>query len=174
MILIKLLACGMIIIPSTIMGIMMGKKYSNRVNNITSIINCLLVLETEIIHLSNPINVAFKNVDEKGNNKISCIFPNIVEILNSNREMSLFRAFKKELIVNRTKYNFTKEDEEIILSLAKVIGVTDKEEQKKHFNTVIQQLKIQRNQAIEESKKNEKLYKKLGVIFGLLLILILV
>lgn len=174
MILIKILACVMIFIPSTVIGIMIGKRYSNRVNNITSIINCLLVLETEIIHLSNPINIAFKNVDERSNNKVSNMFSNIIDILNLNREMNLFNAFNKELIFNRTKYDFTKEDEEIILSLAKVIGVTDKDEQKKHFNTVIQQLKMQRKQAIEESKKNEKLYKKLGVVFGLLLILILV
>ncbi|MBS4539995.1 stage III sporulation protein AB [Clostridium sp. D2Q-11] len=171
---IKIIACGMIFIPSAAIGIMMGKRFTNRVNNITSIINCLLVLETEIIHLSNPINLAFENVDERTNNKVSNIFSNIIEKLNSNRDMNLYSAFKNELILTRSKYNFTKEDEEIILSLAKVIGVTDKDEQGKHFSTAIQQLKIQRDQAIEQSKKNENLYKKLGIVFGLLLILILI
>lgn len=174
MYMIKIIACGMIIVPSTILGIMLGKKYSNRVKNITSIINCLLVLETEIIHLSNPIDVAFRNVDSRTNNNVSNLFSKIIKRLNNNRDVNLYNAFKQELILNRSNLCFTKEDEEILLSLAKVIGVTDKDEQKKHFSTAIQQLKIQRSEAIEVAKKNEKLYKKLGVVFGLLVILILI
>lgn len=174
MLLIKLLACGMIIIPSALIGILMGKRYSNRVNNITSMINCLLVLETEIVHLSNPINVAFRNVDEKTNNSVSSIFSKIIERLNSNRDINLYMAFKTELILNKSNFNFSKEDEEILLSLAKIVGVTDKEEQIKHFKTVNKQLNIQRNEAIEEAKKNESMYKKLGIVIGLLLILILI
>lgn len=171
---IKIAACIMIFIPSTIIGIMIGKKYSNRVENITSMINCLLILDTEIIHLSNPINVAFKNVHERSNNKVSNIFLNTIQNLNQDRNSNLYNAFKNTLIIERSNYNFTKEDEKILLSLAKVIGVTDSEEQKKHFDTAIEQLKIQRKQAIDESKKNEKLYKKLGIVFGLLIILILI
>jgi len=105
---IKIIACGMIFIPSAAIGTMLGKRFTNRVNNITSIINCLLVLETEIIHLSNPINLAFENVDERTNNKVSNIFSNIIEKLNSNRDMNLYSAFKNELILTRSKYNFTK------------------------------------------------------------------
>lgn len=171
---IKILASIMIFIPSTIIGIMLSRKYSNRVENITSLINCILILDTEIIHLSNPVNLAFKNVYERSKNKVSIIFLKTIETLNNNRDSNLYSAFKNTLEVERLKYNFTKQDKEILLSLAKVIGVTDREEQKKYFDTTIEQLKIQRKQAIEEANKNEKLYKKLGIIFALLIILILI
>ncbi|NBI06654.1 stage III sporulation protein AB [Senegalia massiliensis] len=171
---IKILASIMIFIPSTIIGIMLSRKYSNRVENITSLINCILILDTEIIHLSNPVNLAFKNVYERSKSKVSIIFLKTIETLNNNRDSNLYSAFKNTLEVERLKYNFTKQDKEILLSLAKVIGVTDREEQKKYFDTTIEQLKIQRKQAIEEANKNEKLYKKLGIIFALLIILILI
>jgi len=171
---IKILASIMIFIPSTIIGIMLSRKYSNRVENITSLINCILILDTEIIHLSNPVNLAFKNVYERSRSKVSMIFLKTIEDLNNNRDSNLYSAFKSTLDLEGSKYNFTKQDKEILLSLAKVIGVTDREEQKKYFDTTIEQLKIQRKQAIEEANKNEKLYKKLGIIFALLIILILI
>ncbi|WP_130807146.1 stage III sporulation protein AB [Senegalia massiliensis] len=171
---IKILASIMIFIPSTIIGIMLSRKYSSRVENITSLINCILILDTEIIHLSNPVNLAFKNVYERSKSKVSMIFLKTIEALNNNRDSNLYSAFKNTLELEGSKYNFTKQDEEILLSLAKVIGVTDREEQKKYFDTTIEQLKIQRKEAIEEANKNEKLYKKLGVIFALLIILILI
>lgn len=174
MFLIKIAASIMIFIPSAIIGILIGRRYSNRVENITSMINCLLILDTEIIHLSNPIDIAFKNVDERSNSKVSKIFLDTIINLNSNRNSNLYNAFKNTLIIERSNYNFTKEDEEILLSLSKVIGVTDSDEQKKHFDTAIEQLKIQRKQAISDAEKNEKLYKKLGIVFGLLIILILI
>lgn len=174
MFVIKIVACAMIFIPSSIIGILISKKYSNRVENITSMINCLLILDTEIIHLSNPIDIAFKNVDERSDSKVSKIFLDTIINLNNNRNSNLHNAFKNFLTMESSNYNFTKEDKEILLSLSKVIGVTDSDEQNKHFDTAIEQLKIQRKQAIIEAEKNEKLHKKLGVIFGLLIILILI
>lgn len=174
MLVLKIIACIMIVIPSSIIGIMIGKRYSNRVKNINDLINCLLILETEIVYLSNPVKVAFKNVHKKMRNNTSYLFKETIELLNMNTNITLYYALKEVINKSGSSLDFNEDDLNILLSLGKVIGITDKEEQKKYFDSSIQQLKIQRQQAIEKMNKNENLYKKLGVLLGMLIILIFI
>ena len=65
------------------------------------------------------------------------------------------------------------EDEEILISFGKLLGSSDTEGQIKNIRLTLNQLKMQEEKAEELRKKNESMYRNLGVLGGLAIIIIL-
>ena len=64
--------------------------------------------------------------------------------------------------------NLNKEDKDVIKGLGKLLGKTDVDGQISQLNLITEFLNTQIEQAEAEREKGEKLYKKLGVISGLM------
>ena len=67
-----------------------------------------------------------------------------------------------------------KEDVEILLSLGRVLGSSDRADQSKIFKLVLNQIGAQIEEAKMEKNQNEKLYRSLGVITGIGIIILLI
>ena len=65
-------------------------------------------------------------------------------------------------------------DIELIKNFGKIVGKSDTEDQKKHFNLIYAQLEHHEKMAEEERKKNERMYRSLGFLLGAALYIILV
>lgn len=170
---IKLLGSLFIIISSWLIGIEYSKKYSERLNNLKYLQNCIQMLETEIVYSCNQLPNALESIYKKGNIKVSFLFNNIREYLIENKDKSLFETFKYSVEESKDKLYLENDDVEIILSLGRVLGTSDIVDQQKHFKTTIMNLEINQEDAKEKKIKNEKMYKSLGVLFGFAIVLIL-
>ncbi len=60
------------------------------------------------------------------------------------------------------------------MDFGKVLGCSDREDQKKHFELFYIQFKHYENIAEDERKKNEKLYKSLGFLSGVVIFIMLI
>ena len=174
MFLLKILGSLIIITTSSLIGYIYGSSYSKRVRNLIYLRNCIQLLETEIMYSSTPIPEALKNVFRKGNKEVSFIFMEINEHLLSDRSNSLEDSF--QVVCNRYKaqLNFSLEDIEVITSLGNTLGKSDKLHQQKYFKLIVTQLEGQQIDAEEKKKKNEKMYKSLGLLGGLALVILLI
>lgn len=76
--------------------------------------------------------------------------------------------------IDETVNSLKKEDKEVLKMLGKMLGKTDKLGQINEINIVSRFLDKQIEDSEEEKKKNEKLYKTLGVVCGLTLAIVLV
>ena len=79
-----------------------------------------------------------------------------------------------EEAVDSSDTNFSKEDAEIIKSLAKMLGKTDIDGQVSEIRLTNKFLDVQIKDAENEKMKNEKLYKTLGATVGLALVIVLI
>lgn len=70
--------------------------------------------------------------------------------------------------------NLKKEDILIIQSFGKSMGQTDVEGQVSQIELIENFLDTQLKQAEEEKKKNEKMYRTLGVVTGSMLVIVLI
>ena len=75
---------------------------------------------------------------------------------------------------NIKKTAFDKEDEKILLDFGQMLGVSDLEGQLKNIRFTLRQLEIQEKKAEEARRKNETMYRRLGVLGGLALIILLI
>lgn len=174
MIFIKILSLTVIFIICTSIGFLYGKTFSNRLDNLIYIEQCIKILETEIVYGATPLPEALTNVYRKGNPKVSFIFEEIKKDLLENKRGEIYLSFLsvKELLYDRL--NFKKTDVEVFMSLGRVLGTSNRLDQEKSLIIILNQISGLILEAREEKNKNEKLYKTLGLITGIGIIIILV
>lgn len=83
-------------------------------------------------------------------------------------------ALEKSIEKNKMNLSLNSEDIEVIKSLGKMLGKTDVEGQVSEINLTSEFLETQITKAEEDCKKNEKMYKTLGTIVGLAIVIILI
>lgn len=174
MILLKLISSSLIFLTSTTIGYLYGKTFSSRLENLIYLEQCIKILETEIVYGATPLPDALSNVFRKGKDKVSYIFEEIKKDLLLNKREGVYNSF---LSVEEELYDdlhLKKEDVEIFLALGRVLGASDRADQQKNFVLILNQITAQIYDAKNEKNKNEKLYKSLGIITGVGIIIMLV
>ena len=174
MILLKSLLLIVIFSICTSIGILHGRTFSTRLENLIYLEQCIKILETEIVYGSTPLPQALSNIYSKGNPRVSFIFEAIKEDLLENKRGEIYLSFVavKEILI--TKLNLKKVDVETFMSLGRVLGSSNREDQEKNLKITLNQMTGLIFEAREERNKNEKLYKTLGLITGIGIIIILV
>ncbi|MBC8588443.1 stage III sporulation protein AB [Paratissierella segnis] len=163
----------LIFITSTSLGFLYGKKYSKRVENLIALQQGIRILQSEIIIFSNPLPEALKNTSNKVNKQIAKIFLIIRDSLLKNHSGDIYYSFLVSEIYLKDLF-FRKEDIDLFLSLGKMIGKTNRLDQEKQFNYLLVELETLITEAKEDRKKNEKMYRSLGLLLGLGIIIILI
>lgn len=171
--LLKLVGGLLIISSTTLMGYYYGNRFSNRLNSLIHLEQCLKILETEIVYGAIPLPEALTNVYNKGNKKVSFIFEEIkLELLN-NKKGDIYHGFSMVVHLLKDKLYLKEEDIEIFLSLGRVLGSSDRQDQEKNFKYIFNQIAILQKEAKLERDKNEKMYKNLGILTGITILIIL-
>lgn len=168
--------CGSLLIffSTTWIGFYYGKRYSNRLKNLIHMEQCMKILETEIVYGATPLPEALTNIYHKGNKKVSFIFQNIKDHLMNSKHGDVFHSFSSVIKPLKDKLNFKDEDIEIFLSLGRVVGSSDRKDQEKNFKLILNQIKFLQDDAKIEKDKHEKMFKNLGILTGLAIIIILI
>jgi stage III sporulation protein AB len=170
----KIIGSLIVIGATTIMGFYYAGIYVERVKQIRGIQYALNILESEIVYTSTPLAEAFKNVGDKSSEPFKRLFYKLSENLRNKNVESVTNAFKSAFESLKGEIYFEKEEIEVIYSFMKSLGNSDVEGQKKNFNITIKKLEAFELKAEENRRKNERLFKYLGVSCGMLVVIILV
>ena len=174
MLFLKLFSITSIFGICTFIGYYYGQKYALRFENLVYLEQCIKILETEIVYGATPLPEALSNVYKKGKTRVSYIFEEIKSDLVLSKRNFAYESF---LEIEAELYNglyFKKEDVEIFLSLGRVLGSSDRLDQSKIFKLILNQIGAQIEEAKMEKRQNEKLYRSLGVIVGIGIIILLI
>ena len=169
-----LLKAGLLVLlfgTSTIIGILISKKYSNRVKILKDLKNALNMFEVKINFSFETIPEIFNEIAEKINGVAGKIFSDTIKNIEKN---SMLAGEAWETAVQENGANLKKDDISCIQSLGKLLGKTDVDGQVNQIQLVCAFLDKQINDADEEKHKNEKMYQKLGAIVGLMLVIVLI
>lgn len=169
----KIIGSLIVIVSCGIMGFYYGDVFYRRVKQLTSIQYAINLLEAEIVYTSTPLSEAFKNVSNKAKEPISRIFEYLSMRLMDKEVTDVQSAFFEALQKYKVELYFNKEEIEVLASFMGALGNTDVEGQKKNFNITSKKLESLEKLAEENRKKNEKLFRYLGVCTGMLIVIIL-
>ena len=153
----------------SIIGFLLSKKYVDRVSDLNELKNALNILETKIKFTRKPIADIFYEIS-------NTISPNVGKIfLKSNEYIkckeTVGQAWSKAL--QETNTNFKQEDIDILKNLSKMLGKTDVEGQISEIRLTETFLNTQIEKAQTICSNNEKMYRKLGTIIGLAVVILL-
>lgn len=168
MFLIKFIIYILIFSSSTYIGILISKQYINRVNELNELKTALNILKTKIRFTNEPLYEIFHALADNSNKNIANLFTTICKNMEDNSAQ-----FAWEDAIERESLSIKKGDRQALKTLGKLLGKTDIDGQISEIELTESFLETQIIDAQNEKNKNEKLYKTLGMITGVGIIIIL-
>lgn len=166
---IKCLIYILIFSSSTYIGILISKQYSNRVNELKEMKLALNILKTKIRFTSEPLYNIFHEISMSSKGNICNLFKRICQNLkNDSAKIAWENAIENETL------SIKKEDRQALKSMGNLLGKTDLNGQISEIELTEAFLETQIIDAQNEKDKNEKLYKTLGMVTGVGIIVILI
>ena len=169
MIIVKYIIIFLVFLICFLLGNIISKRYTLRVKELKDFSNALNIIENKIKFTYEPLSEIFIQTSRLLSENISNIFINTSSYM---KEFSSEEAWNKG--VDNTSTYLNKEDIENIKSFGKLIGKTDKEGQVSHIELTRTFIQLQLEKARKEEEKNAKIYKTLGAIIGLAIVIILI
>ena len=168
MIIIKYICLILIFITSSKIGFIKSKGFKKRVEELNKIEISFNLFKTKIEYTNDVIEDIFKQISSIIYNDRTNIFLNTIDKKDNKK---LFESWSISLEENL----YLKEDDKELLKIfGKNLGKLDKKGQVFQLDEAISLIKKQIQNAEEEVKKNEKMYKSLGTIIGAVIVIILI
>lgn len=157
---------------SSLLGFIFANTYVERSKLLNSLLSTLQMLETEIVYGATPIPVIMQKVGNKSKKEIGDIFLSAADLLNLNLGQT-FDEIWCSVVTQETKHTcFNREDTDLLLSLGKNLGISNCEDQMKHIRLIQEEFKRHYELALVEQNKNTKLFKNLGFLLGMTIVII--
>lgn len=173
MIIVKYTFLFFIFLGVSFLGNLISKKYKNRIEELRDFKEACNILESKIRFTYEPLGDIFQEISKilRKENRIYKIFENS----SFNMKKCDFKtSWEKSIDEEKTNLNLKNEDINLIKGLSNMLGKTDMEGQLSEIDLTMSFLDNQILLAEEECRKNEKMYRSLGTIFGLAIIIILI
>jgi len=173
MFIVKLIGGLFIVAATSLIGILKANEYENRTSSLRELVCLLQMLETEICYKSNILCDALLNCAKaKIESNVGIFFKETAELLKI-RKMTSTEAWDKALNENLKYTSLKEEDAEILKNLGNSLGTSDYDGQIKNIRFVLKQLEVQISKADIDCIKYQSMYKKLGVLGGIALVVML-
>ena len=169
MIILKYIILCLVFFIAFLIGNIISKKYILRVEELKDFKNALNIIENKIKFTYEPLGEIFAQTSKLLSKNISQIF------ITAKENMKTINAEEAwNVALEHSNSNLYKEDIENIKSFGKMLGKTDKEGQINSIELTKTFIEMQIEKAKIEEEKNSKMYKTLGTIIGLALVIILI
>ncbi|MDD4729960.1 MAG: stage III sporulation protein SpoIIIAB [Dysgonamonadaceae bacterium] len=169
----KIMGGIMVVVSSSMIGFIVAGNYRHRPKVLRDLQVALSMLESEINYGHSPLPDALKSVSKKCEKNVAALFTIAATNVLSREGLTAGEAWEKSLKEFYSNSYIANNDYEILIAFGKYLGSTDKEDQIKNIRLTLNNLRQQEMASIEEKQKNEKLWKYLGVLSGLMIFLLL-
>jgi len=169
MLAIKIIIYSFIFLSCSLIGILISKKYTNRVNELKEFKNALNIFKTKIRYTYAPLPEIFIEISENIDSNIANVFKKASEKMNI---CPAGEAWKLALEIE--ELNIDDEDRKALRNLSKLLGKTDLEGQINQIEMTSDFLDKQIKKAEDQKDKSEKMYRTLGMIMGMAIVIILI
>lgn len=162
-----------VFMTSTFIGYTLANRYRIRVSELNDLLLALEIFETKIKYTYDSLTTSFLYIADNLKTKVYRIFYVTAEEVRENKNDSAGEIFKSVVDGEKIFLALNKDDIEIVKELGVSLGQTDMEGQVKNIKLVYNSLKSQLDNAKEEKNKNFRMYRNMGMLSGLVIIIIL-
>lgn len=172
--LLKLIGGLVVIVSSSFLGFALSRDCARRPQQLRELQALLQMFENQIVFLSDVLTDAFERVFRSSKSEVGVFFRAAAEKLSSGGEINAREAWEAAVRENLRKTSLLAEDQEVILSFGTLLGSSDLEGQVKNIRLTVNQLKLQEQKAEERRVKYEGMYRSLGILGGLAVVILLI
>lgn len=169
----KLLGAMLILLAGTLVGFYQASQLSRRPKQVSELIRLLQRLETEIVYGFTPLPEALRQTGRSGTPPVGTLFLNTAAELAKPDGRSVQTIWEQTVTLSWRHTSMKVSEREVLLQLGHTLGLTDREDQVKHLRLAVSQLQGEAEYAREEQQRYERMWKSLGVLMGLLVVILM-
>ncbi len=172
MVILKFIICASIVVITSYIGILKAGKLRTREQTLREAITFFSLVENEIKYMVSILPNAYEIARQKLSTDLKVAIGNIVVDMISLEDINLIH---QSIVENISRvYSLADYDKNIIISTLKNLGRSDLEGQINIIENSINILENQVKEANEVKLVNSKLYRTMGVIAGLMIVVIVI
>lgn len=169
----KLIAGAIVVFATSQVGFSVAKSYRDRPCQLRALQSLLQGLATEIAYGATPLPEAFLRLANSGPSPVSCLFATAAAALQQPG-CTAAEAWRQGLEQLASQSALLSSDLAIVDQLSSVLGLSDRHDQERHLLLTVQQLVRAEAKAEEARLSNERMWRYLGVLSGILLVIVLI
>ena len=155
------------------LGFYLAAQEGFRVHDLQEFKKALMILSSEIEHMRSPLAIASANIAKRVKEPISSLFAQFASLLTKNEGETAYQLWVQAAESNKHRSYLSKEDWDAIESFGKTLGYLDKQMQQSAITCTIEYINEKTASLQTQSDKNKRMFRSLGVIGGLLLVVLL-
>lgn len=171
--LIKLIGAICTIIGTTCIGLFLDKLEVYRMNDLKKLKQAFIYLKGEIDYMITPLPLAMEQAGSRIDSNIGKIFTYAGELMSKKSGYNASELWEKAVERYIDDTYLSRADKSILLSFGNALGYLDKEMQKNNINLCILYLEDEMKKLDLHHQKNGRLYRSLGILSGLLIVILL-
>ena len=169
----KLLGSVLVLVVATLIGFRVAARYAERSKQLRQFVTALKILETEIFYAATPLPAACRRIAARLPGAVARVFDRIADKLTDGRGGTADLAFREALAEQKAGLALKATDRDVLQNFGHTLGISDREDQIKHIHLAIAHLTAEESNARDEQMRNEKMWRYLGALLGLTVVILL-
>ncbi len=170
----RVIICGIIIAGCGYVGLLLADVYKKRVAQLEDLQNVLSGLEFDIGFMNLPLCEALERCGETAKGGIRDVMMYVCDRLSENRASDMQLLWKRAFDRFDQELCLTQEDKKILIDFSKALGSGDCANEINNIKMALARLKVAETEARELAKKNVKMYRGLGLLAGIFIVIVLI
>ncbi len=167
----KLVGGLLVVLACTGMGFYLAKQYSERPKQIRQWASALKAIEAEIMYNATPMNQLAKQLGEQMPAPCSYFFTALYEELEQTSQ-NLSEAWDKTMTLYIPHTALKRKEQESLRQFGHTLGKYNRVEQEKQIHLTLNHLEREEAEARAEQAKYEKMWRNLGFLSGVFIVLL--
>ena len=164
----------MIAVASSGYGFLMSWNYIQRIRQLEQIYQGFLLLKGMIAYQNDSIDRAIELVGQQLAAPIGTMFCNVAKVFRENNE-SVYQSWKDAVLsVIKEKTRLCKEEYILLDDFGRILGQDDRETQVKCIENQLENIKIQIGELKSKQTEKCRLYKTMGAMVGMFIMILLI
>lgn len=170
---VKLVGSVLVVAAGGGLGLLVVSNLVARPRQLRDFQSALQMLETEIQYAASPLPEAMDRVGRAVGAPVGMVLERAASYLTTGGGLVAADGWELALREARGTAALTREDIDILLAFGAFLGRSDREDQVKHLRLARERLHRQELKAEEDRMRNERLWRYLGFLGALALVVVL-
>lgn len=171
---IKLLGAVLVLFAGTMIGFQQAAKFAERPRQLRQLAHALQRLETEIGYGHTPLPEALERTASTTPEPLASIFRKAASGIWETESFTFRDSWEQAVKSQWEATSMRKNEQAVLIRLGSTLGISDKEDQMKHIHLALLQLKAEEDAARDDQGRYEKMWKSLGILIAVLIVILMV
>lgn len=169
----RLFAGCIILLGCGALGMFLADRFKNRVRQLELLQNSMTQLEFDIDFLNITLDESFERMAKNIEGPLKDVFLYISQRLQKSPGSDMQQLWRRAISKYRYDLALKDGDIQIIMDFSKTLGEGNCEKEKNNIKLAAMRLKIALDEAQFEAEKNTKMYRGLGFLAGVFIVIVL-